>query len=347
MAQRLRPRRVSPTPRAALDVVVAALRRRYGAHIIRAASDLTASGPVSGTPTLSTGSLGLDLLTGGLVRGAFTEYAGVDGAGKETLAHTALARAQRDGGLALLLDADGASDPDALAAAGVDLSALTLACPTTAQEAWAALVALTRCGALDLLLVTSLSGLLNLPGAGDLRLLRVWLPRLRLALRGRRTALLLTNAPLARDDADRARAGDTVGGAVMAQAASLRVALRPAGLRFGPHGDVVGLGATATVVKHHGLWRGPALPLELTEHGVNQARELVALGFLTGCVTATRLGLVAEGVALGRTEIRVAAALAADPDLAAALEARIRRAWDIGGGGAATVSERSVDGAAR
>jgi len=54
-------------------------------------------GPAMGTPTLSTGSLGLDLLTGGLVRGAIAEYAGVDGAGKETLAHTALARAQRDG----------------------------------------------------------------------------------------------------------------------------------------------------------------------------------------------------------------------------------------------------------
>ncbi len=345
MAYRLRPRRGPTTHRAALDAVVAALRRRYGAHIIRPAGDLTASGPATGTPILSTGSLGLDLLTGGLVRGALAEYAGVDGAGKETLAHTALARAQRDGGLALLLDADGASDPDALAAAGVDLSALTLACPTTAHEAWAALVALARCGALDLLLVTSLSGLLDLPGAGDLRLLRVWLPRLRLALRGRRTALLVTNAPLARDDADRARAGDTVGGAVVAQAASLRVALRPAGLRFDPHGDVVGLGATATVVKHHGLRRGPVLPLELTENGVNQARELIALGLLTGRITATRLGLVAEGIALGRTEIRAAATLVADPDLAAALEACIRRAW--GAEGATTLSGRPVDGAAR
>jgi recombination protein RecA len=344
MAHRLRPRRVPTTHRAALAAVVAALRRRYGAHIIRAASDLTASGPATGTPLLSTGSLGLDLVTGGLVRGGIAEYAGVDGAGKETLAHTALARAQRDGGLALLLDADGASDPDALAAAGVDLAALPLACPTTAQEAWPVLVALARSGALDLFLVTSLSGLLDLPGAGDLRLLRVWLPRLRLALRGRRTALLVTNAPLARDGADRARAWDTVGGPVVAQAASLRVTLRPTGLHFGPHGDVVGLGATATVVKHHGLWRGPSLALELTDGGTSQARELVTLGLLTGRITDTRLGLVAEGIALGRTEIRAAATLATDPDpdLAAALEARIRRAW-----GVTTISGRLVDGAAR
>ncbi len=328
MAHRLRPSRVPTTHRAALDAVVAALRRRYGAHIIRAAGDLVAPGAATGTPPLSTGSLGLDLLTGGLVRGAIAEYAGVDGAGKETLAHTALARAQRDGGLALLLDADGASDPDALAAAGVDLASLVLACPTTAQEAWPAMVALARSGALDLLLVTSLSGLLNLPGAGDLRLLRVWLPQLRLALRGRRTALLVTNAPLARDDVDRARAWDTVGGVVVAQAAALRVALRPTGLRFGPHGDVAGLGATATVVKRHGLCRGPALALELTDGGTNHARELVTLGLLTGRITDTRLGLVTEGIALGRTQTRAATTLATDPALAAALEAHIRRAWD-------------------
>jgi len=99
MAYRLRPGRGPTTRRAALDAVVAALRRRYGAHmhIIRAAGDLALLGPAMGTPTLSTGSLGLDLLTSGLVRGAIAEYAGVDGAGKETLAHTALARTQRDG----------------------------------------------------------------------------------------------------------------------------------------------------------------------------------------------------------------------------------------------------------
>ncbi len=342
MTQRLRCRRVPTTQRAALDAVVAALRQRYGAHIIRTADDLTALGPATGTSVLSTGSLGLDLVTRGLARGAIAEYAGVDGAGKETLAHTALARAQRDGGLALLFDADGASDPDALAAAGVDLASLPLACPTTAQEAWPALVTLARSGALDLLLVTSLSGLLGLPGAGDQRLLRVWLPRLRLALRGRRTALLVTNAPLARDDADRAGAWDTVGGLVVAQAAALRIALYPTGPRFGPHGDVVGLGAMATVVKRHGLRRGPALALELTAGGTSHARELVTLGLLTGHITDTRLGLVAERIALGRTEIRAAATLAADPDLAAALEARIRRAWDAG-----TISGRPVDGAAR
>lgn len=323
MASRRRPTRLSPDRRAALATVVAALRRRFGAHVIRPAADLAALPPALGRPALSTGSLGLDLLAGGLPRGGIAEYAGVDGAGKETRAHTALARAQRAGALALLLDADGASDPDALAAAGVDLAALTLACPSTAPEAWRTLYALARCGALDLLLVTSLSGLLGIPGAGDLRLLRRWLPRLRLALRGRRTALLVTNTPIA------SRAGaawdtwETVGGATTAQAATLRVALRPAGLRFGPHGGVVGLGTTAAVVKHHGLPQGPALALELTEAGTHHALELVTLGQLTGCVVRTGLGLCLGGVLLGRSELRAVATLAHTAALAALLEASL------------------------
>jgi len=337
MAQRSRPIHTSTARRAALAAVVAALRRRYGDRIIRSATDLAARDPEAGPPALSTGSLGLDLIAGGLPRGALAEYAGVDGAGKETLAHTALARAQRDGGLVLLLDADGASDPDALGAAGVDVAALMLAWPTTAEEAWHALMALARCGALDLLLVTSLPGLTALPGADGLRLVRHWLPRLRLALRGRRTALLVTNVPMsasARAGEADARGpwgtwgrGDTLGGEAVAQAATLRVALRPAGLRFGPHGDVVGLGAAVTAVKHRGLPHGPTLSLELTDAGTHRALELVTLARLTGCIARTGLGLTMGEALLGRTEQRAAATVAGDPALAAALEAGIRRAW--------------------
>jgi len=344
MAQR--PTRIdtSAAHRAALDTVITALRRRYGPHIIRSAGDLVAPDPDAGMSVLSTGSLGVDLIAGGLPRGAMAEYAGVDGAGKETLAHTALARAQRGGGLVLLLDADGASDPDALGAAGVDVPSLMLACPTTADEAWHALVALAGCGALDLLLVTSLPGLTALPGADGLRLSRHWLPRLRLALRGRRTTVLVTNAPTS------SRAGevqawdgwDTVGGAAVAQAATLRVALRPAGLRFGPHGDVVGLGATVKAVKHRGLPHGPPLSLELTEAGTHHALELVTLGLSVGLIARTGLGLAMDEALLGRTEQRAAMTVASDVALATTLEARIRRAWRD-----TTASNMVADGAAR
>jgi recombination protein RecA len=326
MSRRLTAIRRSPGPREGLVDVVAALRRRYGDHIIRYGSATTCLDPAAEMPVLSTGSFGLDLLTCGLPRGAISEYADGEGAGKETLAHTALARCQRGGGLALLLDADGGSDPDALSAVGVALDALLLACPTTAQEAWHVLLALARCGALDLLLVTSLSGLLTLPGARARRL--GWmLPRLHLALRGRRTALLLTNTALAGWDSRAPQRWETVGGPVTAQAAALRVALRQVGLRYDPHGVVVGLRTTATLVKHHGLPHGPPVSLELTAQGTHHALEMVTMGLLTGCLRATGLGLALEGDLLGRSPLRAAATLEEDPALAEELAAQVRDAW--------------------
>ncbi len=62
---------------ARLDDIIAALRDRYGPHIIRRGADL-AVWPVSGAgdePPLSTGSLGFDLITGSLPPGGITELA--------------------------------------------------------------------------------------------------------------------------------------------------------------------------------------------------------------------------------------------------------------------------------
>ncbi len=135
-----------------LDAVIAALRDRYGPHIIRRGADLAAWPmlDVGDGPPLSTGSLGFDLITGGLPPGGITELAGLDGSGKGTLALAALAACQRDGGLALLIDADGAVDPDSLVTVGVDIERLLLSCPTTAAEAWDIALALCRTDALRL-----------------------------------------------------------------------------------------------------------------------------------------------------------------------------------------------------
>ena len=318
----------SATParrRARLDDVIAALHDRYGRHIIRWGAEL-AVWPVSGADDglpLSTGSLGFDLITGGLPRGSITELAGPDGSGKGTLALAALAACQQDGGLALLIDADGAVDPDSLVAAGVDIERLLLSCPTTAAEAWDIALALCRTDALRLVVLASLPGLLALPGA-DARPYRPdrGLALLQGALRGRRTALLLTNGP------DTALPRAPLGRSTVARIATLRLALDRRALRYGPHGDVVALRALARVVKHRGLPRDPAFLLDIAPSGARRGTELVMLGLLTGCLTETSLGLIMGERMVGRTPERAAAALQDDPDLGADLERRVRAAWD-------------------
>ncbi len=318
----------SPPPRRAarLDDVVAALRARYGARIIRWGADLMdPSAPHAGAGSpLSTGCLGFDLLTGGLPRGGITELAGLDGSGAGTLAQAAVAACQRAGGAALLVDADGAVDPDSLVAAGVDVGRLLLACPTTALEAWDCAIALCRADALDLVLLASLPGLLTLPGAAA-RPYRAdrGLALLRGALRGRGTALLLATG------SDPATPRAPLGGSAVAQVATLRLALDRRPPRYGPHGDVVALRAHARVVTYRGLPRDPAFLLDITPAGPRRAAELVTLGLLTGRLTETRLGLLLDERLVGRTPERAATTLRDDPDLAAEVERRVRAAWGV------------------
>ncbi len=310
---------------AQLDAVIAALHDRYGPHIIRWGADL-AVWPVSGAgagPPLSTGSLGFDLITGGLPPGGITELAGLDGSGKGTLALAALAACQRNGGLALLIDADGAVDPDSLVAANVDIERLLLSCPTTAAEAWDIALALCRTDALRLVVLASLPGLLALPGA-DARPYRPdrGLALLQGALRGRGTAFLLING------ADTATPRTPLGRSTVARVATLRLALDRRALRYCPHGDVVALRVLARVVKHRGLPRDPAFLLDITPSGPRRTAELVTLGLLIGCLTETSLGLIMDERMVGRTPERAAVTLEDDPDLGAGLERRIRAAWD-------------------
>lgn len=313
--------------RARLQAVAAELRRRFGPHIIRLGAEFVAAREqMDDAERISTGSLALDLLLGGLPRGAITEYAGAEGAGTETLAFAALASCQQAGGLVLLVDAAGVADGDALAQAGVDLDDLALACPWSAAEAWEVLLTLCRSDALDLVLA-ALPDLLALRGAGGgrYRPARV-LTRLALALRGHETALLLTNRPVVLWS-EVAPAWPTFGGAAMARAAALRLALRPSGIQVTPYGDIAALGADARVIRQRGRPLDIAVPLQIAASGPRRASELLALGRVLGCLEDTPLGMATAGRLLGHTDARAVQTLEADATLAADLERRIRAAW--------------------
>jgi hypothetical protein len=304
---------------AALDAAIAAIRARFGQHIIRLAGDLAQVRAVSDRPPLSCGSFGLDLLTGGLPRGTITEYAGGDGSGRETLAATALARAQAAGGLALLVDPDGTADPDALAAAGVVLDALPIAYPATMAQAATTLGMLCRCGALDLMLVASLSALVRLPTGVRAGWPARLLSRLSHELRGRRTALLMVNAPVPGEQ------WRTVAETPMARVTALRLAFHGRGVQVGPHGDLEGLQTQVRVIKHRGHSHGTVFDLVIKAGGPDHTLELVRLARQLGCAQETPLGLQAAGLQIGRTENHAAITLERDPVLARALEEQVRR----------------------
>lgn len=110
---------------------------------------------------IPTGSLSLDyaLGVGGLPRGRITEIYGTESSGKTTLALHAVAEAQKRGGLALYVDAEHALDPEYARALGVDIDRLYISQPNNGEEALEIVDAVTRSGAVDIVVLDSVAAL--------------------------------------------------------------------------------------------------------------------------------------------------------------------------------------------
>jgi recombination protein RecA len=112
-------------------------------------------------PSISTGSLGLDIALGigGLPRGRIVEIYGPESSGKTTLALHAVAEAQKAGGTCAFIDAEHALDPVYANNLGVNLEDLLISQPDAGEQALEIADTLVRSGALDVLVVDSVAAL--------------------------------------------------------------------------------------------------------------------------------------------------------------------------------------------
>lgn len=115
--------------------------------------------PVIGS--ISTGSISVDLALGigGLPRSRITEIYGGESSGKTTLALQAIAQAQKNGGLALFVDAEHALDTEYARRLGVDIDRLYVAQPTTGEEALEIMDSMIKSGAMDIVVLDSVAAL--------------------------------------------------------------------------------------------------------------------------------------------------------------------------------------------
>lgn len=309
-------REKSPAVRLELvDDLVRRLEARFGPGIIYR---LSRARPKVGAAALSTGSLGLDRASGigGVPRGRLSVFQGGDSSGKTTLAYHLLAEAQRDGGLAALIDGEGAADPLAMRACGVDLDDLILASPRDAVEALEMVEILMRCRALDAVVATALPtarpGLLSL----GLRKLNAWLkdaPTAVVFVGGQESGARSQGVFFSPDS--RLLTPDPLG-----FFASLIVAFQQLRPLFGPGGDLVGLRVRAVVVKNRHAPPGGLAELELMRgRGLCKAAEALELGQAWGLVERCAQGLVWGRTFLGRSLPAAQAELESDPDLLEAL----------------------------
>jgi recombination protein RecA len=110
---------------------------------------------------ISTGAISLDLALGGfgLPRGRIIELFGPESSGKTTIALHAVANAQKLGGVAAFIDAEHALDPLWCKKLGVDIGALLVSQPGSAEEALQIAEMLVLSNAVDIIVIDSVAAL--------------------------------------------------------------------------------------------------------------------------------------------------------------------------------------------
>jgi recombination protein RecA len=142
----------------ALSLAISQIERQYGKGAIMRWGEESRPGEI---PTISTGSLSLDLAlgVGGLPRGRVVEIFGPEASGKTTLALHVVAEAQKKGGTAVFIDAEHALDVQYAKRLGVDVDKLLIAQPDTGEQALDIAEELVRSSAVDVIVIDSVAAL--------------------------------------------------------------------------------------------------------------------------------------------------------------------------------------------
>lgn len=142
-----------------LDLAIQQIEKDYGSEAIRRLGDNSTS-EVEAIPT---GNILIDraLGVGGFPRGRIVEVFGPESSGKTTLTLTAIAQAQKRGGLAAFIDVEHALDPSYARKLGVNLDELLVSQPSSGEEALRICETLVRSNALDVIVLDSVAALVT------------------------------------------------------------------------------------------------------------------------------------------------------------------------------------------
>jgi recombination protein RecA len=141
----------------ALEVTLGKIEKDFGKGTIMKLGDHA----IENIQVISTGSIGLDaaLGIGGFPRGRVIEIYGPEASGKTTLAIHAIAEAQKNGGIAAIIDAEHTFDRLYAEKLGVDVENLLISQPDNGEQALEITDNLIRSGALDIVVIDSVAAL--------------------------------------------------------------------------------------------------------------------------------------------------------------------------------------------
>jgi recombination protein RecA len=293
----------------------------------------------SDVDAISTGSLALDIALGigGVPRGRVTELYGPEGTGKTMLACHVVAQAQRQGGIAAFIDAEHALDASFIKRLGVNTDNLLISQPGCGEEALEIADTLVRSGAIDVIVIDSVAALVpraELEGEmGDqhmglqARLMSQALRKLTASIHRSRTCVIFINQLRMKIGVMFGNPETTTGGQALKFYSSVRLDIRRIGAI--KEGDrIIGNRTRVKVVKNK-----LAAPFQEAEFdimfregpmGISREGDLLDLGVEHDIVGKSGTWFSYEGERLGQGRESAKAFLREHPDIAGAIEAKIK-----------------------
>ncbi|MBK6959889.1 MAG: recombinase RecA [Gammaproteobacteria bacterium] len=298
-------------------------------------------------PSISTGSLGLDLALGigGLPRGRVVEIYGPESSGKTTLTLSVIAQAQKLGGTCAFIDAEHALDPIYAEKLGVNIDDLILSQPDTGEQALEVTDMLVRSGAIDVLVVDSVAALVpraEIEGEmGDhhvglqARLMSQALRKLTGNIKNSNCLVIFINQIRMKIGVMFGNPETTTGGNALKFYASVRLDIRRIGaVKEGE--EVVGSETRVKVVKNK-----VSPPFRQAEFqilygsGINRMGEIIDLGVKCGLVEKSGAWYAYRGDKIGQGKSNACDYLREHPEIATEIDTQLR-AKLLGGDSAAS-----------
>lgn len=241
-----------------LDLALNHIQKEFGETAIMRMGD----GHRVDVDVIPTGNLLIDraLGVGGFPRGRIVEVFGPESSGKTTLTLTAIAQAQKKGGLAAFIDVEHALDPQYAKRLGVNLDDLLVSQPSSGEEALQICETLVRSNAIDVVVLDSVAALVTRQElAGEIgdstvgaqaRLMSAAMRKLTAFISKARTVCIFTNQIREKVGVMFGSPETTPGGRALKFFASVRVDIRRIGQIKSTDGVVQGNRTKVKIVKN-------------------------------------------------------------------------------------------------
>ncbi|WNW11316.1 recombinase RecA [Pseudomonas sp. DTU_2021_1001937_2_SI_NGA_ILE_001] len=298
-------------------------------------------------PSISTGSLGLDIALGigGLPKGRIVEIYGPESSGKTTLTLSVIAQAQKLGATCAFVDAEHALDPEYAGKLGVNVDDLLVSQPDTGEQALEITDMLVRSNAIDVIVVDSVAALVpkaEIEGEmGDMhvglqaRLMSQALRKITGNIKNANCLVIFINQIRMKIGVMFGSPETTTGGNALKFYASVRLDIRRTGaVKEGD--EVVGSETRVKIVKNK-----VAPPFRQAEFqilygkGIYLNGEIIDLAVAHGFLEKSGAWYSYQGNKIGQGKANSAKFLAENPEIAGALEKQIRDKLLTTGPGAA------------